>query len=76
MNTLWRFVRYAYDPWNWISNVSAATVQFATVVLVVKVFRKRAEAWLHRVAGKVLRPHLDAHLEAFKAHLSEELKKL
>lgn len=35
LGTLRHFVYFAYDPWDWITNVSAATIQFATVILIV-----------------------------------------
>lgn len=76
LDNIRHFLAFAYEPYNFITNISAATIQFVTVVVGVKVFRKRAEAWLHRVAHKLLKPHLDAHLEAVKAHVTAELERV
>lgn len=70
------FVAYAYQPYNFVTNISAATIQFVTVVVAIKVLRKRAEAWLHRVAHRVITPHLDAHLAAVREHITAELERL
>lgn len=70
------YLAWAFAPYSFGSNISASIVQAASVVLAVKVFRKRAEAWLHRVAHKLIKPHLDAHLESVKAHVTAEVAKL
>lgn len=70
------FLAWAFAPYNFGSNISASIVQAAVVVLAVKVLRKRAEAWLHRVVKHFLSPHLEAHLEAMKAHVTSELERL
>lgn len=65
------FGAYAFAPYNFVTNLSASIIQFAIVVLAVKVLRKRLVAFAERFAHKLVAPHLAAHLEAVK----HELKK-
>ena len=51
-------------------------IQAAAVVLAVKVLRKRVEAWFHRGIRHFLSPHLEAHLEAVKQHVTAEIERI
>lgn len=70
------FVAYTFQPYAWSPNISASIITAGAVTVAVKVFRKRAEAWLHRAAHKIIKPHLDAHLAAVKEHVTSELERL
>jgi len=70
------FVAYAFQPYAWVPNISASMIQAAAVVLAVKVLRKRVEAWFHRGIRHFLSPHLEAHLEAVKQHVTAEIERI
>lgn len=76
LDTIRHFVAYTFQPYAWSPNISAAIVQAVVIIAVVKVLRKRFEAFAHRVVRKLVKPHLDAHLESVKAHLTAEIAKI
>ena len=76
---LQHFLYYAFDPWNFVTNISAGLIQFAVVGLVMYAvwprFRRAVDRWLHGHLSthfKELHDKLDAH---HKAH-NEDLAKL
>lgn len=72
LDTARHFVAYAFQPYAWVPNISAALIQTGIVVLAVKVLRKRVSAFLHRLTHKLVAPHI----EALKQHVTSELDKI
>lgn len=73
---LWRVITFAFDWQTWIGNISAEIIQLGVVVGVWKTAKRWIAPKLHALVHRALAPHLDAHLQAIKDHLTIELERL
>lgn len=76
VNTLAHFLYFAFDPWNFVTNISAEVVQVAAIFGVWKATKRWLAPRLRHLLHRVLSPHLEAHAEAIKAHITAELERL
>lgn len=62
MEPIQHFLYFAWDPWNWITNVTASVVVGAIVVMLWPYLRHKVEAWVkrqHAAASAELHRKLD-----------------
>lgn len=76
MSTIGHFLYFAFDPWNFVTNISAEIIQVGIILGVWKAAKRWLVPRIHSVVHKLLAPHLEAHLEAIKAHISSEIAKI
>lgn len=73
---LWHVITYAFAWRNWVGNISAELIQLGIVVGIWKTAKRWIVPRVHTVVHKLLAPHLEAHLEAIKAHVTSELERV
>lgn len=68
------FVAFAFQPYNWVGNISAGLVVGAVTVILWPRLRHWLERWMHAQLAshfKGLHDKLDAHHEAHNADLAK-----